>query len=111
MHHEQDIVIDCTGRATGLERAMELVRPRGTIVMKTTVAAAKPLNLAPLVIDEITLLGSRCGPFPQAIAALAGREIEVTPLISRRIALEQAEPLFSPTAAGDGLKTVLTIQR
>jgi threonine dehydrogenase-like Zn-dependent dehydrogenase len=111
MHHEQDIVIDCTGRATGLERAMELVRPRGTIVMKTTVAAAKPLNLAPLVIDEITLLGSRCGPFPQAIAALAGREIEVTPLISRRLALEQAEPLFSLTAASDGLKTVLTMQR
>ena len=106
---EQDVVVDCTGRATGLERAMELVRPRGTIVMKTTVAAGKPLNLAPLVIDEVNLLGSRCGPFPQAIAALAGREVEVVPMITKRVTLEQAEGLFS--GAGEGLKTVMTISR
>ncbi len=68
---DQDIVVDCTGRAAGLERAIELVRPRGTVVMKTTVAEAQPVNLAPLVIDEINVLGSRCGPFSEAISALA----------------------------------------
>jgi threonine dehydrogenase-like Zn-dependent dehydrogenase len=109
---EQDVVVDCTGRPTGLERAMELVRPRGTIVMKTTVAAGKPLNLAPLVIDEVNLLGSRCGPFPQAIGALAGREVEVVPLITKRVTLEQAESLFTASGTGgEGLKTVMTISR
>ncbi len=61
--HDQEVVVDCTGRAEGFELAMQMVRPRGTIVLKSTVAAGKPLNLAPLVIDEITVIGSRCGPF------------------------------------------------
>ncbi len=104
---DQDVVIDCTGRASGFERALELVRPRGTVVMKTTVAAAKPLNLAPIVIDEINVLGSRCGPFPEAIAALAAREIDVLPLITRRLTPEQVEPFFAGSTP-DGLKTVIT---
>ncbi len=104
---DQDVVIDCTGRAAGFERALELVRPRGTVVMKTTVAAPKPLNLAPIVIDEINVLGSRCGPFPEAIAALAAREIDVLPLITRRLSPEQAEPFFAGGTA-DGLKTIIT---
>jgi threonine dehydrogenase-like Zn-dependent dehydrogenase len=112
VRREQDIVVDCTGRATGLERAMELVRPRGTIVMKTTVAAGKPLNLAPLVVDEVNLLGSRCGPFPQAIGALAGREVEVGAMVTKRVGLEEAAGLFSGTGAGgEGLKTVIAIGR
>ena len=106
---DQDVVIDCTGRAEGFERALQLVRPRGTVVMKTTVAAGKPLNLAPIVIDEINILGSRCGPFPEAISALAAREIDVLPLISRRLSPEQAEPFFANPA--DGLKTILTFNR
>jgi alcohol dehydrogenase len=59
--HDQDVVVDCTGSAEGFELAMQMVRPRGTIVLKSTVATARPLNLAPLVIDEITVIGSRCG--------------------------------------------------
>ena len=108
---DQDVVIDCTGRVAGFERAMKLVRPRGTIVMKTTVAADKPINLAPVVIDEINVLGSRCGPFPEAIAALAAREIDVLPLITRRLTLEQLEPFFAPGNSGDGLKSVVTFDR
>jgi threonine dehydrogenase-like Zn-dependent dehydrogenase len=104
---DQDVVIDCTGRAAGFERALELVRPRGTVVMKTTVAAPKPLNLAPVVIDEINVLGSRCGPFPEAIAALATREIDVLPLITRRLTPEQAEPFFAGSIP-DGLKTLIS---
>jgi threonine dehydrogenase-like Zn-dependent dehydrogenase len=108
---EQDVVIDCTGRPEGFERALTLVRPKGTIVLKTTVAAGKPLNLAPIVIDEITILGSRCGPFRDAIMALAGREVDVEPLISRRISLEQAPPLFSPDAMKGEMKVLIRIQK
>jgi threonine dehydrogenase-like Zn-dependent dehydrogenase len=77
--------------------------------MKTTVAAEKPVNLAPIVIDEITVLGSRCGPFSDAIAALAGRQVQVLPLISRRVSLEQAEALFAPGAMPAALKIVIAI--
>src|SRR5690606_22096766 len=58
-----DLVVDCTGSPTGITTALQFVRPRGTIVLKTTVAGEQTLSLAPLVIDEITLVGSRCGPF------------------------------------------------
>jgi threonine dehydrogenase-like Zn-dependent dehydrogenase len=87
--HDQDIVIDCTGSTAGMELAMQMVRPRGTIVLKSTVAAGKPINLAPLVIDEITVIGSRCGPFREAIRALAEKKIDVTSLIHRRMKLDQ----------------------
>jgi threonine dehydrogenase-like Zn-dependent dehydrogenase len=107
---DQDVVVDCTGRAEGLGRALELLRPRGTLVLKTTVAAQKPLNLAPIVIDEITVIGSRCGPFPDAINALAAKEIDVLPLITRRVALEQAEALFAPEAPSH-LKILLLVAR
>ena len=58
-----DVVVDCTGSETGLPTALKLVRPRGTIVLKTTVAGTQTLAWAPFVIDEVTLVGSRCGPF------------------------------------------------
>jgi threonine dehydrogenase-like Zn-dependent dehydrogenase len=76
-----DLVVEATGSAAGLRRAMELVRPRGTLVLKSTVAAEHALSLAPLVIDEITVVGSRCGPFAPALAALAAGDIDVEPLI------------------------------
>ena len=104
-------MIDCSGRAEGFERALTLVRPRGTVVLKTTVAAGKPLNLAPIVIDEITVLGSRCGPFRDALMALAGREVDVDPLISRRISIEDAPAMFAPGAMGDMMKVLLRIQK
>ncbi len=107
--HDQDVVVDCTGSAAGLELAMQLVRPRGTIVLKSTVAAGKSLNLAPLVIDEITVLGSRCGPFREAIRALAEKEVDVTSLIARRMKLDQGvEAMRLATSAGV-LKVILTM--
>ncbi len=82
-----DIVVDCTGSDTGLPTALRLVRPRGTIVLKTTVAGAQTLAWAPFVIDEVTLVGSRCGPFDQALAALEAGRIDVRPLIADRFSL------------------------
>ena len=82
-----DIVVDCTGSETGLPTALRLVRPRGTIVLKTTVAGVQTLAWAPFVIDEIMLVGSRCGPFAQALAALEDGSVNVRPLISERVSL------------------------
>ena len=82
-----DIVVDCTGSATGLPTALRMVRPRGTIVLKTTVAGEQTMAWAPMVIDEVTLIGSRCGPFDQAIAALAHERVDVRSLITDRFAL------------------------
>src|SRR3954471_6526249 len=80
--HDQDVVIDCTGSAEGFELALQIVRPRGTLVLKSTFAAGKPLNLAPVVVDEVTIIGSRCGPFKEAIRALAQKQVDVVSLIS-----------------------------
>src|SRR5688500_4665680 len=66
----EDIVVDCTGSASGLPTALRLVRPRGTVVLKTTVAGEQTMAYAPFVIDEVTLVGSRCGPFDPALKAL-----------------------------------------
>lgn len=104
-----DLVVDCTGSATGLPTAWQLVRPRGTIVLKTTVADPASPNLAPLVIDEITVVGSRCGPFPKAIESLAHRTVDVRPLISARYPMSQAIEAFQAAADGRHLKVLLEI--
>jgi threonine dehydrogenase-like Zn-dependent dehydrogenase len=108
--HDQDVVIDCTGSASGFELAMQMVRPRGTIVLKSTVAAGKPLNLAPLVIDEINVIGSRCGPFREAIRALAEKQVDVLSLIHRRMKLEQGVEAMALAARPGVLKVLLTME-
>src|SRR3954469_9113252 len=82
-----DIVVDCTGSPTGLPTALTLVAPQGTVVLKTTVAGEQTLALAPVVIDEVTILGSRCGPFDRALTALDDGEVVVLPMISARYSL------------------------
>ncbi len=108
--HDQDIVVDCTGSAAGFEMAMAMVRPRGTIVLKSTFAQGKPLNLAPLVIDEITVQGSRCGPFRQAISALAAKEIDILSLIHRRMKLDQGVEAMNIAGRKGVLKVILTME-
>jgi threonine dehydrogenase-like Zn-dependent dehydrogenase len=108
--HDQDIVVDCTGSASGFELAMQMVRPRGIIVLKSTFAAGKPLNLAPLVIDEITVIGSRCGPFKEAIRALAEKEIDVASLIYRRMKLDQGVEAMRIAGSPGVMKVILTMQ-
>lgn len=97
---------DCTGSPTGLPTALGLVRPCGTVVLKTTIAGAHDLALAPVVIDEVRIIGSRCGPFPRAIAALAGGEVDVSPLIGAEFPLDDADAAFR--AAGEpGARKIL----
>jgi threonine dehydrogenase-like Zn-dependent dehydrogenase len=78
-----DIVVEATGSTAGLALAMESVRPRGTLVLKSTVVSTHTLSLAPLVINEITVVGSRCGRFPPALQALAHGQVTVAPLLER----------------------------
>jgi threonine dehydrogenase-like Zn-dependent dehydrogenase len=66
---------------------LQLVRPRGTVVLKTTIADEHRLSLAPVVVDEVTIVGSRCGPFDRALDALARGLVNVRPLISERFRL------------------------
>jgi threonine dehydrogenase-like Zn-dependent dehydrogenase len=108
--HDQDVVVDCTGSLAGFEMAMQMVRPRGTIILKSTAAAAKPINLAPLVVDEITVLGSRCGSFREAIRALAEKEIDVASLVHRRMRLEQGVEAMELAARPGVLKVLLTME-
>ena len=78
-----DVVVEASGSASGLELALSAVRPRGTVILKSTIAGNHQVSLAPIVINEINLIGSRCGPFAEALDALAGQQVSVTPLIER----------------------------
>jgi threonine dehydrogenase-like Zn-dependent dehydrogenase len=76
-----DVVVEATGSATGLELALSAARPRGTLILKSTIAGNYQVSLAPIVINEIKVIGSRCGPFPDALDALAAKQVCVTSLI------------------------------
>jgi threonine dehydrogenase-like Zn-dependent dehydrogenase len=108
--HDADIVVDCTGSPTGLPTALSLVRPRGTIVLKTTVAGEQTLPLAPIVIDEVTIVGSRCGPFDRALAALGAGEISVLPLISARYGLSDGLAALEHARSRPALKVLIDVQ-
>ncbi len=106
---DRDLVVDCSGTPEGLNIAMRLVRPRGTIILKSTYADPGRLDLAPLVINEVTLVGSRCGPFPEAINALARQAVDVRSLISRTFPIEQAVEAFDAANNPDNVKILLKI--
>ena len=105
-----DIVVECTGSESGLPAALELVRPRGTIVLKTTVAGTQTLAWAPFVIDEITLVGSRCGPFDQALHALEQGLVDVEPLIADRFNLSNGVMALQRAQQKGVLKVLLEME-
>jgi len=104
-----DVVIDCTGSAAGFRRALELVRPRGTLILKSTAAGAADLNLASIVVNEITVIGSRCGRFAPALAALAAGKIDPRPLISAVFPLEDGLAAFARAAEPANFKVLLRV--
>lgn len=106
-----DVVIDATGSASGLELAMRTVRPRGTIVLKSTVAADSGINLAPLVVDEITVVGSRCGPFAEALKLLASGQVDVAPLLTRTLPLERGLEALEAARSGQAMKVLIEVAR
>ncbi|HOT29227.1 MAG TPA: alcohol dehydrogenase catalytic domain-containing protein [Candidatus Ozemobacteraceae bacterium] len=105
---DADLVVEATGSATGLEAALRLVRPRGTIVMKSTIAGRHEISLTPLVTKEITVVGSRCGPFRRALNALATGTYPVENLIEGRYPIERAEEAFKHAATRGVMKVLLT---
>jgi threonine dehydrogenase-like Zn-dependent dehydrogenase len=102
-----NLVVEATGSPEGLRQALDIVRPRGTLVLKSTFAAAPGLDLSPLVIDEIRLLGSRCGPFPPALAALGSGEVEVGALVSERVPLAHADDALRRARQPGTLKVLI----
>jgi alcohol dehydrogenase len=102
-----ETVIDCTGNPSGLARALELVRPRGTIVLKSTAAASGALNLAPVVINEIAIVGSRCGRFGPALDALAAGKFDPRPLIDGVFPLDDGLTAFAAAADKQNFKVLL----
>lgn len=102
-----DVVVDCTGHPSGLAIARQLVRPRGRLVLKSTFAAESHLNLSMLVVDEVALIGSRCGPFAPALRLLERGLVLTEPMIAGRFAL--ADGLQAFKAAAGRLKVLLEV--
>jgi threonine dehydrogenase-like Zn-dependent dehydrogenase len=102
-----EIVIEATGSPKGLGTALEQVLPRGTIVLKSTVADPGEVNLSRAVVDEVTLVGSRCGPFAPAVAALASGWIHVQPLVTAVYPFDDALSAFERAGQKGALKVLL----
>lgn len=101
------VVVDATGSPSGLQEALRLVEPRGTVVMKSTFREPAHFDTGKLVVDEITLLGSRCGNFSVALDLLARRHVQVLPLITKTFCLPEALAAFDYLTQPACLKVLL----
>jgi threonine dehydrogenase-like Zn-dependent dehydrogenase len=102
-----DLAVECTGNPDGLEIARRAVRPRGTIVLKSTYHGKAAIDMAPFVVDEITLVGSRCGPFAPALRALARGDVDPRPLVEARYPLAEALAAFEHASRPGALKVLV----
>jgi threonine dehydrogenase-like Zn-dependent dehydrogenase len=103
-----DVVVDATGSPAGIELAQKLCKPLGTIVLKSTCAAGAEFNTAPYVIDELRVVGSRCGPFEPALRLLESG-LDLTPLITEVVAFADAERAFARAQAKGCIKVQLVM--
>lgn len=104
-----DISVECTGNPEGFAIARRALRPRGTLVLKSTYAGNLSLDASSLVVDEITLIGSRCGPFSAALELLATGKVDVQPLIHARYPITQGLAAFENAQSRGVLKVLLEI--
>jgi len=104
---QADIVVDCTGNPHGFALARKLVRPRGKLILKSTFHDDSRINLTSLVVDEVTLIGSRCGPFQSALRLLEQNLIDVKPVIDRIYPLDEGIAAFEQAGAKGSLKVLL----
>lgn len=95
-----DIIIEATGTSEGLATALEMVVPRGTIVLKTTIAGNYDMDLSPIVINEVTVVGNRCGPFVPALRLLEAGSVDPRPLIEGTVDLTGAKGLWKKGIKG-----------
>ena len=104
-----DVVIEATGSTDGFTLARRAVRPRGTMVLKSTYKGDISVNISSIVVDEITVLGSRCGPFEPALRLLETRAVDPSVLVSDRYKLTDAIKAFEKAAQPGVLKVLLEI--
>ncbi|MBX3191294.1 MAG: alcohol dehydrogenase catalytic domain-containing protein [Labilithrix sp.] len=102
-----DLVVEATGSESGLARALELVAPRGTVALKTTVAAKLTIDLAPVVINEVRVVGSRCGDLARAVDVLARGGVDPLPLVEARYPLARADEAFAHAGRRGALKVLV----
>jgi len=102
-----DVVVEATGSPSGFDLARRALRPRGTLVLKSTYRGELTLNLSPFVVDEITVVGSRCGPFAPALRLMEMREVDPTPLIAAHLSLKDALQAFEQAAKAGMLKVLI----
>ena len=106
-YHNFDLVVEATGSNSGFLDTMKLVRPRGHVILKSTIASSKNLDLTPAVVNEITLIGSRCGPFRPAIEAISAGTIPVNDLVEEVYPLEKFKEAFEKAGESNTLKILL----
>jgi len=104
-----DVVVDCTGRAEGFADALDLIRPRGTLVLKSTYAGIPQADLTRLVVNEIRVVGSRCGPFGAALRLLEQRLVDVRSMIDAEYSLDEAVSAFERASEPGVLKVLLRL--
>jgi alcohol dehydrogenase len=100
-------VVDATGSPEGLKTVIAMTEPEGVVILKSTVHGEVPLDMAPVIVDEITLVGSRCGPFPRALELLEQGKIDVRSMISGEMPLEKAPEAFARAAQKGVMKVLL----
>lgn len=105
--HQFDLVVEATGNNSGFNDAMKLIRPRGTVILKSTVASKENLDLTPTVVNEITLVGSRCGTFRPAIEALESKKVSVDALIDSTFPLDKFQEAIEYAKKPTTLKVFL----
>jgi alcohol dehydrogenase len=104
-----DVVVEASGSPSGLATSIALVKPRGTVILKSTHHQTTPFNLADVVVNEVTIIGSRCGRFRRALDLVVRGPLNVTALISRRFPLEEGLRAFKEAAAPEVMKVILQI--
>ncbi len=104
---DYDVVVECTGAPDGLRLALQLARPRGTIVLKSTYAEPEPVDLAPVVIRELHVIGSRCGTLRRALELLRRRAVDVAPLITATYALRDGVAALAAAADPAHVKVLI----
>jgi threonine dehydrogenase-like Zn-dependent dehydrogenase len=104
-----DLVVDCTGHPGGLATALELVRPRGVVVLKSTYHGPTEANLTQVVVDEVRLVGSRCGPFRPALQLLQSGRVDVASLIEARYPLVDGLAALEHAGRRGALKVLIQL--
>lgn len=105
-----DVAVDCTGQAGGFERARQALRPGGVLVMKSTYAGRLEVDASALVVDEITLVGSRCGPFAPALRLLQQGRVGVDDLVVARYGLDEGLAAFERARQKGVLKVLVDME-